>query len=83
MPEDRQKTVNRLDDGRLRTGHRLLFDRKTEGAHWALSKLLRRLSTTRVRQLHLLAECMLAEDSIAALHADLATMPTDKPKAHA
>jgi hypothetical protein len=83
MAENRNKTINRGDDRRQQTGYRVLFDRQREGAAWALSKLLKRLSTTRVRQLHLLAEEMLYEDSIAALHADIATMTRDEPKARA
>ena len=54
--EDRQKTVNRDDDGRLRTGARLLFNRKTEREAYYAAKALRRLSPQQCRRLRQVIE---------------------------
>ena len=43
MAEDRQKTVNSDDDGRLRRGARILFDRETEREALYTAKLVKRL----------------------------------------
>jgi len=71
MAEDRNKTVNRLDDRRLATGTRLLFNRKTHLEALHLSRLALQLSPERCRQLRLLAEEMQHDDSIEALSGDL------------
>jgi hypothetical protein len=73
MPYDRQATMPRADDGRKRTGFRLLFDRDTERDAWGLAKLTLRLSPERRRQLSKLAEEMIFDDSIEALKTDLVT----------
>lgn len=67
MAENRQQKINRPDDRRQQTGYRVLFDRDTESAAWSLAKMLKRLSPERVRQLHKLADEMLAYDAVEAL----------------
>jgi hypothetical protein len=73
---DRESTMPRADDGRKRTGFRLLFDRTTERDAWGLAKLTLRLSPERRRQLSKLADEMLYEDSIEALKVDLTAVAT-------
>lgn len=50
------------DDGRRRTGYRLLFNRVTEADAWYVAKLLKRLSAQRRRQIRMLIEEFLIED---------------------
>jgi enoyl-CoA hydratase/carnithine racemase len=57
----------RPGDGRAVRGHRVLFDRETQGAAWYLALTAKRLSPERCRQLQLLAECFLQEDAITAM----------------
>jgi hypothetical protein len=65
MAEDRNKTVNRPDDGRLKGGARILFDRTTEREALYTARLMKRLTPEYQKAVRLLAECCVEEQLLA------------------
>jgi hypothetical protein len=71
MAENRQKTVNRDDDGRLQRGARLLFDRETEREALIAARLLKRLRPEFQQCVRFCAEAFLEEQQRERPVADL------------
>jgi len=61
VAEDRQKTVNSDDDGRLRRGARILFDRETELDALHTARLVKRLRPEFQRYVRFCAEAFFEE----------------------
>jgi hypothetical protein len=69
--EHRQKTINRPDDGRLRRGARLLFDRETQLEALIAARMLLRLTPEYQKAARMLCEESLVEQGVQAIEAEL------------
>jgi hypothetical protein len=81
VAEDRQKTINRDDDGRLVRGARVIFDRDTEREAYHTAKLMKRLKPEYQRWTRMLAEAFLHEQMLQLMDPEYAVKQNEKGSA--